>query len=122
MTQLGEVNDYEGIDVQNRIVMFFKGKPIQFSPWVTHEEKEQTARRRGAAGFITLTGPILNRYEASRGMGHAPLAMYSSPPDQRPLPGLWINKHVGDTLFESQGLSLLETQVQLNELRNQSPH
>ncbi|GJL66182.1 MAG: aminopeptidase [Nitrospirales bacterium] len=110
------INDYEGIDVHNRIVMFLRGKPEHHSTWVTHEEKEQTARRHGAAGFITLTGPILNRYEARRGMGQAPLAMYSSSSAEvPPLPGVWISGQVGDTLFASQGHSLRKIQAQLNE-------
>jgi len=109
------VNDYENIDVHNRIVMFLRGKPEHYSEWVTHEEKEQTAQRHGAIGFITLTGPILNRYEARRGMGQSPLAMYSSSSnDKRPLPGVWISGQVGDRLFTSQGLSLRKIQTQLN--------
>ena len=109
------VNHYEGIDVRNRIVMFLRGKPTTYPKWVTHAEKEQIARERGAVGFITLTGPILNRYEARRGMGHAPLAMYSSSPDQRPLPGCWISGKLGERLFETQHGSLHEIQTQLNE-------
>jgi len=113
------VNDYEGIDVHNRIVMFLRGKPEHHSTWVTHEEKEQTARRHGAAGFITLTGPILNRYDARRGMGQAPLAMYSSSSaDERPLPGVWISGQVADTLLTSRGRSLRNIQAQLNKHSN----
>ena len=114
------VNDYEGLDVQNRIVMFLRGKPTTYSQWVTHEEKEHTARRHGAAGFITLTGPILNRYEARRGMGQTPLAMYSTSPDERPLPGAWISGDVGQKLFASQGRSLKDIQTQLNKGKNLS--
>ncbi|GJL56590.1 MAG: M28-family zinc peptidase [Nitrospirales bacterium] len=117
------VNDYEHIDVHNRIVMFLRGKPESYSKWVTHEEKERTARRHGAAGFITLTGPILNRYEARRGMGQTPLAMYSrTSTDERPLPGVWISGQVGDRLFQSRGRSLKDIQAALNEKRNTSSH
>ncbi|WP_447970453.1 M28 family peptidase [Nitrospira sp. M1] len=117
------VNDYENVNVRNRIVMFLRGKPEHYSKWVTHEEKEHTARKHGAAGFITLTGPILNRYEARRGMGQAPLAMYSrTSTDERPLPGVWISGQIGDTLFQSQGRSLQEIQAQLNELPNKQSY
>jgi len=109
------VNDYDGIDVRNRIVMFLRGKPPHYPKFLTHADKEKTAREKGAVGFITLTGPILNRYDARRGMGHAPLAMYSSGPDERPLPGVWISGHVGERLFESRNLSLRNVQKQLNE-------
>ena len=49
------------------------------------------------------------------GWGHAPVAMYSSDPDHRPLPGVWISGKVGERLFETQRLSLPEVQKQLNE-------
>ncbi len=116
------VNDYEGLHVQNRIVMFLRGKPTHYKRWITHEEKEQTARKHGAVGFITLTGPILNRYEARRGMGQKPLAIYSSSPDVRPLPGVWISGDLGKRLFASNGHSLKEIQTQLNERKNPSTH
>ena len=114
------INDYEGIDVHNRIVMFFRGKPTTYSQWVTHEEKTRTAHQHGAVGFITLTGPILNRYEARRGIGRIPLAMYSSTPDERPLPGVWLDGAFGEQLFASQEHSLKEIQAQLNEGKNLS--
>jgi hypothetical protein len=109
------LNDYAGIDVRNRIVMFLRGKPPHYPKFLTHADKEKTAREQGAVGFITLTGPILNRYDARRGMGHAPLAMYSSGPDERPLPGCWISGNLGERLFDSQTRSLREVQKQLNE-------
>ena len=109
------VNDYDGIDVRNRIVMFLRGQPAHYRKFVTHADKERVAREKGAAGFITLTGPILNRYDARRGMGPAPLAMYSADPDERPLPGCWISGNLGEQLFESRKLSLREIQKQLNE-------
>ncbi len=114
------INDYESIDVRNRIVMFLRGKPTTYSQWVTHEEKARTAHQHGAAGFITLTGPILNRYEARRGIGRIPLAMYSSTPDEPPLPGVWIDGAFGERLFALQGPSLKEIQTQLNEGKNLS--
>ena len=109
------VNDYDGIDVRNRIVMFLRGKPSQYPKWVTHSEKEQTAREKGAEGFITMTGPTLNPYEARRGMGHVPLAMYSGDGLARPLPGCWISGELAKQLFKVQGLSLREIQTKLNE-------
>lgn len=109
------VSDYEDIDVRNRIVLFLRGKPSKYPKWVTHTEKVRIARDKGAEGFITITGPILSRYEARRGMGHVPLAMYSSDPEDRPLPGCWISGALGERLFESRSLSLRDIQMQLNE-------
>ena len=109
------VSDYDGIDVRNRIVMFLRGKPAHYPQIVMHSDKEKIAREKGAVGFITLTGPILNPYEAKRGMGHAPLAMYSGEPDERPLPGCWISGSLGRRLFEFRNLSLRQIQEQLDE-------
>ena len=109
------INDYQGLNVQNRIVLFLRGKPTTYSQWVTHEEKVKTAKEHNAAGFITLTGPLLNRYEARRGLGYVPLAIYSGAPDERPLPGIWISGNVGTSIFGSQQLSLKDIQTQLNE-------
>ena len=111
------VSDYEGIQVNNRIVLFLRGKPPHYPKFLTHADKEKTARGKGAVGFITMTGPILNRYDARRGMGHSPLAMYSSSPDERPLPGVWISGNIGERLFESRRFSLQDIQQQLNEGR-----
>ena len=109
------VNDYDGINVRNRVVMFLRGKPTHYPKWVTHTEKEQTAREKGAEGFVTLTGPILNPYEARRGMGHVPLAMYSGDGTERSLAGCWISGELASKLFNAQGLSLREIQNNLNE-------
>ena len=115
------LTDYDGIDVRNRIVMFLRGKPPYYSKFLTHADKEKTARDKGAVGFLTLTGPILNRYDARRGMGHTPLAMYSANIDERPLPGCWISGQLGERLFESRELSLPEVQKRLNERLDSHP-
>ena len=115
------VTDYDGIHVRNRIVMFLRGKPPDYPKFLTHADKEETAREKGAVGFLTLTGPILNRYDARRGMGQTPLAMYSANVDERPLPGCWISGQLGERLFESQGLSLREVQQRLNEGHDSYP-
>jgi len=108
------VDDYEGVNVQNRVVMFLRGKPSTYPKWVTHEEKVQTAQEKGAMGFLTATGPILNAYEARRGMGHAPVALYSFSPNARPLPGVWISGDVAKNIFSEMGESLSNIQTQLN--------
>jgi len=109
------MDDYRGMDVQNRIVMALRGKPPSYSPWITHEEKAQTAKDHGAAGFITLTGPILNPYESRKGLGQTPMAIYSANPESRPIPGVWLDGKLGEDLFQSIGLSLQHMQLSLNE-------
>jgi hypothetical protein len=115
------VDDYRGADVRNRVVMALRGKPTNYGPWITHEEKAQTAKDHGAAGFITLTGPILNRYESRKGLGQTPMAIYSAGPENRPLPGVWLDGKLGEDLFRSIGLSLQDMQMARNEQQATGP-
>ena len=109
------MDDYRGVNVQNRIVIALRGKPPTYGPWITHEEKAQTAKDHGAAGFITFTGPILNRYESRKGLGQTPMAIYSANPESRPIPGVWLDGKRGEDLFQAIGLSLQHMQLSLNE-------
>ena len=110
------IDDYQGVNVRNRIVLFFRGKPPTYSPWITHEEKAQMAQEKGAAGFLTVTGPLLNRYEARKGLGQTPLAVYSTTPENRPIAGAWLSGIVIDqhlaTIHES--LDSLQRQANAN--------
>lgn len=110
-------DEYDGLDIRNRVVMFMRGKPSHYSKHIHHTEKERTARTKGALGFITLTGPVLSKYAARRGMGQQPLAFYTNAKGERPLPGAWISGETGVELFNSQGLSLQEIQETLNNNR-----
>lgn len=110
-------DEYAGVDVRNRVVMFLRGKPPHYPLHVQHAEKARIAREKGAVGFITLTGPLLSRYAARRGMGHQPLAFYTNAEDQRPLPGGWISGESGRTILRTQGWSLTTMQQALNHER-----
>jgi len=110
-------DEYENLEVRNRVVMFLRGKPPHYSLHIQHTEKERIARDKGAVGFITLTGPVLSRYAARRGMGHQPLAFYTNAEDERPLSGIWISGEVGAEFFQAQGLSLKDIQESLNQKR-----
>jgi len=110
-----DFDEYQGLDVRNRVVMFLRGKPRNYPRWVTHVEKERIARENGAVGFLTLTGPTLSAYAARRGMGHAPLAFYNNLQNSRPLPGCWVSTAVGQKVFASQELSLQELQNNIDE-------
>ena len=115
------IHDYEGVNVQNRLVIALRGKPPSYGPWITQEEKIQTAKDHGAAGLITLTGPILNPYESRKGLGQTPLASYSSDPEIRSIPGVWLNGKLGEHLFHSIGLSLQQMQLARHESHTIAP-
>ena len=110
------IDDYQDVHVRNRIVLFFRGKPPTYSRWITHEEKVQIAQEKGAAGFLTATGPQLNRYEARKGLGQTPLAIYSTTPENRPIPGAWISGRVLDQYLApvNESLEALQQQAHAN--------
>jgi len=108
------IDDYQDMNVRNRVVLFFRGKPPPYSPWITHEEKIQMAQEKGAAGFLTVTGPELNRYEARKGLEQTPLAIYSTTPEKRPIPGAWLSGMVLDQHLATIHESLESLQHQAN--------
>ena len=110
-------DEYEGVAVRDRVVMFLRGKPPHYPLHVRHAEKERIAREKGAVGFVTFTGPMLSRYAARRGMGHQPLAFYTNAGDDRPLPGVWISGETGAAIFHAQALSVTDVQTTLNNDR-----
>ena len=110
-------DDYAGPDVRNRIVLFFRGKPERYAAPVTHADKVRVARGKGAAAFLTLTGPIMSAYESRRGIsGGPPMAYYGHVDREHVLPGCWISTALAETIFSAQGHSLREIQKQLNRV------
>ncbi len=108
-------DEYEGLDVRNRIVLFLRGKPEQYSGLVTQADKERVARENGAVAFMTFTGPVVSAYEARRGLSPGPVASYTmGGPGERPLPGCWITTQLAEQILVAQGHSLREIQERLN--------
>jgi hypothetical protein len=85
------MNDYAGVDVNNCIVLFLRGKPDHFKGTMTHADKIRTARHQGAVGYLTVTGPILSSYEMRRGATGQPSAFYGLTPASENIPGAWIS-------------------------------
>ncbi len=94
-------DEYENIDVRNRIVLFLRGKPTSYPKRISHAEKERTARNKGAVAFLTVTGPVLSGYAKRRGMTTTPLAYYgqTESSDDRPLPGAWISPKIAESIL-----------------------
>ncbi|MBM4123425.1 MAG: M20/M25/M40 family metallo-hydrolase [Nitrospira sp.] len=107
-------DDYAGLDVRNRVVLFLRGKPAQYAAPITQADKERAAREKGAAAFLTATGPILSAYEVRRGISGAPSALYNQPDGERPLAGAWISTELAKKILAAEEHSLLEVQEQLN--------
>ena len=119
-----EFDEYAGINVRDRIVIFLRGKPESYAHPITHADKVRAARKHGAAAFLTFTGPVMSPYEARRGMSHAPLAFYNQVGADPPLPGAWIHTDLAEQLLSAalsrRGRSLQQVQQQLQTLTPQS--
>jgi hypothetical protein len=107
-------DEYAGMDVRNKVVVFLRGKPDHYAGSASHTEKIRTAQERGAGAYLMLTPPILSAYETRRGTGHAPLAYYANPGGEPPLAGAWISTSLGERLFDQTGRPLRERQEELN--------
>lgn len=115
------VDDYAGVDVQQRAVLLLRGKPDHYSTHVSQADKERVAREKGAAAALMATGPILSAYEARRGAGGAPMASYSLSKEDRRLAGVWLSTALAEAILSAKGRSLRELQAQLNrEPKSQS--
>lgn len=115
------INDYAGVDVNNCIVLFLRGKPEHYQGFISHADKVRFARDHGAIGYLMATGPILHPYEVRRGVTGDPSAFYGQLPLDQAIPGAWISTtRAQDLLTESNGESpdrLRVLQERLNQAR-----
>ena len=111
------IDDYAGVDVANRIVLFLRGKPDQYPKPVGHADKVRFARDRGALAYLTATGPILNPYEARRGVTGKPGAFYGQLPPDQGIPGAWISTALAEQILATPSDTdrLRHLQEQLNK-------
>jgi Peptidase family M28 len=93
------IDDYGGVDVQNAVVFFLRGKPETYPKLVSHAEKERLAKQHGAIGYLTATGPVLSAYEQRRGVTGAPSAYYSGTVSDDQLPGAWISMEAAEWIL-----------------------
>ncbi len=98
----GGFDEYAGLDVRNRIVLFLRGKPERYPKQISHADKVLAAHARGALGYLTATGPILNAYEARRGVTGRPSAFYGLTAPARTIPGAWISTARASALLRAQ--------------------
>lgn len=96
------IDDYVGVDANNCIVLFLRGKPEHYPRPVSHADKVRFARERGAVGYLTATGPILHPYEIRRGVTGSPGAFYGQLPLDQALPGAWISTALAEYILAEQ--------------------
>lgn len=102
-------DDYAAVEVKNKVVLFLRGKPEHYAGPATHADKERLAKARGAAAYLTATGPLLSPYEQRRGISGKPSAFYSGTPEADRLPGAWISAEVADAIVRNAGTDDLKT-------------
>lgn len=107
-------DEYAGVDVHKRVVLFFRGKPERYAAPVSQADKVRVAREKGAVAYLTLTGPILSTYESRRGLTPGPMASYTSPSGSPPLPGAWVSTSFADRLVSRPERTLQQIQEHLN--------
>lgn len=93
------IDDYAGLDVHNKMVLFLRGKPDKYAGSAAHSDKEQLARQNGAIAYLTATGPILTAYEQRRGVTGKPGAFYSTTESVHQLPGAWISTETAEAII-----------------------
>jgi hypothetical protein len=94
------IDDYSGLDVRNKIVLFLRGTPEKYTGTAPHAVKEQIAKERGAVAYLTATGPILSPYELRRGVTGVPSALYSGADVSHQLPGAWISTALAEKIVQ----------------------
>lgn len=114
------LDDYAGVDVTNCIVLFLRGKPEHSSKQVSHAEKVRLARAKGALAYLTATGPMLNAYEARRGVTGTPSAFYAQMPLAEALPGAWISTSLAEEILGGNGENPSGRLRTLQDLLNKS--
>jgi hypothetical protein len=115
------IDDYDGVDTTNAIVLFLRGKPAHYKGSISHADKVRLARQRGALGYLTAMGPLLSSYEGRRGVTGQPAAFYglSLPPDT--IPGAWISTTVAEQLLAAPDQAQPSRLHGLQESLNRSP-
>ncbi|HSE60384.1 MAG TPA: M20/M25/M40 family metallo-hydrolase [Nitrospiraceae bacterium] len=116
-------DEYQGLDVKGRVVVFLRSKPAWYERPVSHAEKIRTAQSKGAVGYLTVTGPVMSPYEARRGVGTNPLAYYGGQDlkKEQALPGAWASPALVESILHGTGreqpFSLQTVQEQIQQKR-----
>lgn len=115
------IDDYADVDINNCIVLFLRGKPEHYPHHFSHADKVRIARDRGALGYLTATGPILQPYEVRRGVTGSPSAFYAQLPIDLAIPGAWISTALAQEILTESSGRMSDRLRLLQERLNRSP-
>jgi len=108
------LDEYAGLSVSGKVVLFLRGQPRGFPGRLTHGDKVKTARAKGAVAYLTVTGPLLSPYEQRRGMSTTPVLLYEGTSPET-LPGLWLDPPVAEAILWPAGRSLRAFQEDMDQ-------
>jgi len=108
------LDEYAGLSVSGKIVLFLRGQPKDFPGRLTHGDKVATARARGAVAYLTVTGPLLRPYEQRRGRSTNPALLYDGLRAEA-LPGVWLSVSAAEAILKPAGLSLRAFQESMDQ-------
>jgi hypothetical protein len=115
------IDDYDGVDATNAIILFLRGKPTHYKSAISHADKVRLARQRGALGYLTATGPVLSSYEGRRGITGQPGAFYGLSLPSETLPGAWISTALAEQILAAPDHAQPSRLHGLQENLNRSP-
>jgi hypothetical protein len=99
------LDEYAGLSVAGKVVLFLRGHPKGFPGRLTHADKVKIARAKGAVAYLTVTGPLLSPYEQRRGMSVKPALLYEGT-NPEALPGLWLDPSAAEAILKPAGRGL----------------
>lgn len=108
------LDEYAGISATGKVVLFLRGQPKGFTSRITHVDKVNTARAKGAVAYLTVTGPILSPYEQRRGMTSDPMMLYEGV-GAGALPGFWLAPAMAETILRPTGRTMRSFQENLDK-------
>lgn len=114
-----EYDDYKGLDVRGKIVVVLRHTPDaddagKFGPYALLTYKTMTAREKGAAGIILVTGP-LNEKQENLGV----FSIDSASADCG-IPAVFLRHEYVDRMLASTGKTLRDLQIMIAHGKTQS--
>ncbi len=113
-------NDYAGIDVKDKVAVILRYSPdgnnqsSNFFGYSTFTKKIMTARDKGAAGVIFITGPVDEANAPLLQLRHERASMNSG------ISVTQLDQNAANSLFENIGINLFSLQQSINE--NKKPN
>ncbi|MBI4551516.1 MAG: M28 family peptidase [Candidatus Latescibacteria bacterium] len=114
-------DDYQDIDVKGKIVLVLRYGPDgtsqrgEFGRYITLRNKAVTARMRGAAGLLIVTGPESTEADALVPLRQDPLFTRAG------LPAASISPNVAAEILSAAGMTLQDIQRHINQERRGAP-